>query len=184
MSEAGESLSEIDRLMRESRDRQHSGWPIPLCWGLLTLAALAASWWIARTKAPGHAKALIWATHNLLGWAFTFYWKGRERAATGRDSLKGQGVGKIWAMYTLAMWLTMWEAHGVSVALLCTLNGLALLSTGVVLESLAPQVLGVSLAVFGTAFPALAPSMGVAGDLIAMPVAMLLWAVLSRKARA
>ena len=187
MTDPKESLSEIDRLMRESRERDGKSWVVPLVWGGLTLAALAGNWLMSRAGLQrANPYGLIWVAHNLLGWAFTFAWIARERAATGRSSLKGLGVTKIWAMYTLAMWLAMWNAHEVNVPLICTVTGLALLASGVVLEAPAAQVLGVLLSLFGTIFPALAPTpeVGVMGDLVAMPVAMLLWAAFARKARA
>ena len=151
------------------------------------MAAMGACRALGGMKTPDYAYPLVWAGHNLLGWGFTLAWAARERSATGRASLKRQGLKKIWAMYTLAMWLAMWNAHEVNVPLICTVTGLALLASGVVVEASAAQVLGVLLSLFGTIFPALAPTaeIGVVGDLIAMPVTMLLWAAFAaRKARA
>ena len=175
-----QQLSEIHEMITEARSRFTGGGVVAVVWGLLSAAALT----IGGLGLIRNAW-ILWATHNVLGWAFTLLWFRHETRSEGRVSLRGRYVLRLWAAITLAVWVTLGalSSRGADIelgltALLPVLLGIGILATGLLSESMFSQCVGTALLVAGPALTVFAPrSVAPALAIAAIALVALLWGV-------
>ncbi|HIJ73360.1 MAG TPA: hypothetical protein HPP83_04580 [Candidatus Hydrogenedentes bacterium] len=179
---AKEQLSEIHRFISEARATFSGGGVVGLVWGLLTALVIL----IALVFRPsGGAQTAIWAAHNALGWTFTLVWFHKMSQQEGRVSLRGKFILRLWAMVTLAIWLSilvfsefsMWREKSALCAFIALFLGMGVFGTGLLSESLFSQIVGVVLSVVAVLTAVLLPRHATLLILVLIAATPVVWAL-------
>ena len=96
-----ETLRFIDRVISRSNRLTHSTGLVPITWGVLTAAAIIATWILAITgKGESLSINAVWLVHNFTGWSVTLTHMHRSQALSKYD----KQLSIVWVVMTLAIW--------------------------------------------------------------------------------